>query len=476
MSKTNKKAENTTKTKVSIREEIKKDHKLRTKVTNSLAVNRLFSDMGQQELADILGTTKSAISRIESGEQNITLDYVEAIAQALNKDVSFVMEDHKIEYGEKSEYYLKLYDDVLIDFTLGRGDMAAKIVYVNEDLKHLFPLDLELTGEGIYKWLSKRTIPKNRDLVGNILVALGLEISDVKGIMDVCMGLSLNDSYWVVQKSFTGSFEQYNLYHNRFNETLSIIAYVGHGNSINELGTTPELTTGGMLRKSWHFSSSKGIHLYKAGTDGFANSGNEPYSEFYSSQIAERMGLNSVHYDLVRWHGIVASKCKLFTDINTSYIPIGRIVRTGGIDACIDYYKSLGDDFYQELASMLVFDAVILNEDRHFGNFGILRDNHSGEIIAPAPVFDNGISLLCYGMKRDLTENLDEYVASRSTPYGSENSFIPLAKKVMGPKQKEQLRRLINFHFEDSDVSDLPSWRLRILEDLIQNRVRLLLE
>ena len=24
---------------------------------------------------------------------------------------------------------------------------------------------------------------------------------------------------------------------------------------------------------------------------------------------------------------------------------------------------------------MLVFDAVIYNEDRHFGNFGVLRDN-----------------------------------------------------------------------------------------------------
>ena len=45
---------------------------------------------------------------------------------------------------------------------------------------------------------------------------------------------------------------------------------------------------------------------------------------------------------------------------------------------------------------MLVFDALIYNEDRHFGNFGVLRDNHSGNIIAPAPIFDNGLSLFCY--------------------------------------------------------------------------------
>lgn len=49
---------------------------------------------------------------------------------------------------------------------------------------------------------------------------------------------------------------------------------------------------------------------------------------------AETIRLNAVHYDLENWKGITASKCALFTNIDTSYIPIGRIVRTGGIAAC----------------------------------------------------------------------------------------------------------------------------------------------
>ena len=52
---------------------------------------------------------------------------------------------------------------------------------------------------------------------------------------------------------------------------------------------------------------------------------------FTRVNIAETMGLNAVHYDLENWKGILASKCKLFTDIDTSYIPIGRIVKSGGI-------------------------------------------------------------------------------------------------------------------------------------------------
>ena len=123
---------------------------------------------------------------------------------------------------------------------------------------------------------------------------------------------------------------------------------------------------------------------------------------------------------------------------------------------------------------MLVFDAVILNEDRHFGNFGVLRDNRSGEIISPAPVFDNGLSLLCYAMQDDF-KDIDEYIKTRSNPYGWGNQHMELAARAMGPLQKEQLRKLINFTFKESDVCNLPSWRTRALEEIIQKRVRELL-
>jgi hypothetical protein len=187
------------------------------------------------------------------------------------------------------------------------------------------------------------------------------------------------------------------------------------------------------------------------------------------------MGLNAVHYDLENWHGILASKCKLFTDIDTSYIPIGRIVRTGGIEACLDYYKNLGEDFYQQLVSMLVFDTVIINEDRHFGNFGLMRDNHTGDIIAPAPIFDNGLSLLCCGMKNEFLTDIDAYIKTRTNPYEKNNQYFDLCRRIIGPVQKKQLRHLINFNFEESDLSNLPTWRLRALEKVVHGRVETLL-
>lgn len=450
----------------------------RAGVAEKLAVTRLFEGVSQSELAERLGTSKSSISRIEKGEQNLTLDYLSAYAEALGKLPVFSVAEPPTEYGDESVYQLKLFDEVLMEFSMARApEFRIEVISVNEDRRHLLPLDLDPTPEGMEEWLEHRSIPKNRDLVTDILGALDLQAGDLKGIIDVCFGLSLNDSYWITQPAFEGRFDDYDLYENEFSHALSLVAYTGKFYSnAKHMRTSPELTTGGMLRKAWRFFGEDGIWLYKGGTEGFANAGMEPYSEFFASQIAKRMGINAVEYELENWKGILASKCRLFTNKYLSYIPAGRIVRTGGIEACLDYYKELGDEFYEQLVDMLVFDAVIVNEDRHYGNFGLLRNSLTGEIVAPAPVFDNGISLLCYAMKDDFENGIDKYLQTRSNPYGRGNEAVPLAKRLMGRRQKEKLRRLIGFRFEESEVSNPPSWRVRALEELVQERVRLLLD
>lgn len=42
---------------------------------------------------------------------------------------------------------------------------------------------------------------------------------------------------------------------------------------------------------------------------------------------------------------------------------------------------------------MLAFDFIINNNDRHYGNFGFIRDVESLKYISMAPLFDNGNSL-----------------------------------------------------------------------------------
>lgn len=90
--------------------------------------------------------------------------------------------------------------------------LQATILHTETAKQKLFPLDLELTNEGVVKWLERRVIPKNRQFVDEILKTLGLSVNNTKGIIDVCMGLSLNDSYWVVPADFDGKYADYNLY------------------------------------------------------------------------------------------------------------------------------------------------------------------------------------------------------------------------------------------------------------------------
>lgn len=375
-------------------------------------------------------------------------------------------------------YELRLYDTALMTFSLTETELGgydSKIMGICGD-KHLLPLDLKTTDDGVIKWLGHRVIPKNRTFVEEVMKSLNLRIGDTKGIIDVCKGLSLNDSYWIVPKGFEGKFAEYNLYENRFSEILSLVAYTGITQSDAAFSTSPELTTNGMLPKAWRFIDNEGIFLYKGGTSGAANTGREPYSEFYASQIAQAMNLDAVHYEIENWKGILASKCKLFTDIDTAFIPIGRIVKDGGINAVVGYYDKLGGKFSESIRDMLVFDALTYNEDRHFGNFGLLRDNHTGKIIAPAPIFDNGISLFNFAMP-DNYVNLDEYAKTRSPAYGN-TTFEGIFQSFASAWQIEKLRKVLNFSFtrHPNPKLNLPEERLSAIEKHLRKRASALID
>lgn len=372
-------------------------------------------------------------------------------------------------------YILKQFDNDLLYFSMNNTNdgLQVHINSVNEKMKNQIPLDLEVDDNSLKRWLEKRTIPRNRAYVSNFLSKLGLNEKDTKGIIEICQGLSLNDSYWVVKEDCTDKFSDKNLYTNSFNTNIASIAFTGYGSyTRSSFRSSPEFTTNGMLAKSWRRIKGK-VMLYKSGTEGFANSGLEPYSEFYASQVARKMELNHIDYNLSKWKGKLCSTCELFTNQDISFIPIGRLVKTGGIEAVIEYYKNLGDNYYQELIDMLVFDAVILNEDRHFGNFGLLVDSNTNQLIAPAPIFDNGLSLLCYAMDSDFKE-INTYVSTRLP--ATYQDFIGFVKPLMSNRQKDKLRKLINFKFDRKTRYKLLNKRLKQLEKIIQERVMLLLD
>lgn len=374
-------------------------------------------------------------------------------------------------------YELRHFDTPLIRFTATEDSSMPEItiLWVNEAEKRLLPLDLSLTGDSIAKWLKSRTIPKNRAYVHNFLSKCNLNLNRPMNIIKVSKGLSLNDCYWVVEEGFSGTFEKYNLYDNRFSRVLALIAFTGYGSSVrSSLASCPEFTTNGMLPKCWRRVNGE-IKLYKGGTSGASNTGNEPYCEYYAAQIAKELGISAIDYGLSKWKGALCSTCVLFTSKEYAFLPVGKVVTSGGMEAVTSYYKKMGAIYSKALADMLVLDAIICNTDRHFGNFGFLVDNRTNEIVAPAPLFDHGNSLFNFAGKDDLASDAALTAYAQTLMPCVYDDFIGTAKAVLTPEHREGLRHLLNFRFKRHSRYNLPEERLDLLEKQVQKRVRELL-
>lgn len=129
-----------------------------------------------------------------------------------------------------------------------------------------------------------RTILGNRAYVQNFLAKLGLNEKDTKGIIDFCKGLSFNDCYLIVDEHFDGKFSENNLY---------------------DIGLAMCFPIS-LLQDRVVSKKLRCVHHWKSGTEGFANSGNEPYCEYYAYQVAETMGIDAVQYGLSKWKGRLA--------------------------------------------------------------------------------------------------------------------------------------------------------------------------
>ncbi|MFR1480352.1 MAG: XRE family transcriptional regulator, partial [Hydrogeniiclostridium mannosilyticum] len=171
------------------------------------------------------------------------------------------------------DYILKQFDEPLVKFsaTTDTSEPEIQILWTNEEKAAFLPLDLTLTPDGMSRWLRRRTIPKNRAYVHNLLAKCGLNLNRPLSIISICKGLSLNDCYWVVEDGDAIPFDKVNLYDNPFSNVLAELAFTGYGSSIRpSLFSSPEFTTNGMLRKCWRRVGGK-VYLYKGGTEGAAN-------------------------------------------------------------------------------------------------------------------------------------------------------------------------------------------------------------
>lgn len=348
-----------------------------------------------------------------------------------------------------------------------REPEGVRIVSVNESERKFLPLEMkgEATDESLWRFLQHRVVPKHRQHIQTMLAELGVA-SDVRSLIEVSKGLSLNDVHWICADGLKDGWSQVNLYRNPFSKVVALMAFTGLGREefakgvVDLPGTSPEFSTNGMLPKCWRRVDGT-VLLYKGGTSGAANTGKEPYSEYYAAQLAAVLGLPHVDYDLEMFKGELCSTCPLFTSEKYGFVPAGRVV--SGDAALAD----------PRFADIFFFDALILNTDRHLGNFGYLVDNDTNEIVGAAPIFDNGYGLFSLAMDRpggryDEFDDLSKFIRKiRPALYGKWCGFPGGITTGM----RARLTKLHGFRFSRHSTYNLHARRLGKIEDFLQNRI-----
>ncbi len=214
------------------------------------------------------------------------------------------------------------------------------------------------------------------------------------------MGLSLSDQYWLKPYNSNIEYDDINFFDHDFDYSEFMEASLSKNSKtiVKEASLkTPNNTTDGMLKKAWIIE--KGTrYLLKSG---YRNEILQPFNEILASEICDRLGFKHVEYTLDTYKDVVVSKCPCFInkdiELITCYQIRNNMKRHDNEEDYEDYIKVLEDngikDARTKIENMYILDFLIMNEDRHLNNFGIIRDVNTLKWLDVAPIFDNGMAL-----------------------------------------------------------------------------------
>ena len=316
-------------------------------------------------------------------------------------------------------------------------------------------------------WIENRKASKHNRHLQDLMKRCGCDT--LSGFIDVTHAASVNDTFWVKKAGDDASWDDVSLYRNEFNETISKQAFYGLSTSDIDLSpASPELVLDGSFPKCAK-KERDGIYLYKRGYIHAGNGGLEPYGEVMTSEIASRICENAVHYDLVRLHRVPTSRCRLFTDEKYGYVPMSAAAPDKkSIADILDYMSQFPDDSEERFREMVVCDAITFNQDRHFGNFGVLIDNDTVTPLRMAPVFDFNLAFLPYVVDSEF-----EHIGDKLLEYGPKigEDFTRIGQKMLTSRIADKLKDLKDFSFRFEGDDRFTKERIGHMKSLINRQI-----
>lgn len=291
----------------------------------------------------------------------------------------------------------------------------------------------------INAWIKERVFPRNRFGAKKMLRELGLKSYDADKIAEATRCSLVTDPYWIAYYD-TDSYNKHSvrgqigIEYYPYN-SIGVIDKKDENKFIWRVDTNIEVTSkkkdyptkdiikwngkelvmhdfvkshanGGRLEKFWVEDIKTGRQFLIKGSSYLSY---EPYCEKMAYIIGKALGIDVLEYDILKaeqFKGMNVlspfckhvSICEKIDRVGYSITSVAEIKRAKNAvkrpeDKAITnkevMYELLEDKYIE---TMFLFDAIIGNVDRHYGNVHLLRDLN-GNFVG-APILDNGASLL----------------------------------------------------------------------------------
>ncbi len=299
------------------------------------------------------------------------------------------------------------------------------------DEKHL-PFLGKPDKNALFQWWENRSVPNYRDGLQILLQNSGVQ--SPKEYMVKNLALSLTDCYWICPFDLKLKWKDVSLFQNKSCK-LTFVDKEGQTYSSNASSTL-----GGQLEKLWNYEEEKNSWiLYKRSS--FQDS-QQSVNEKFVTMLYDLQKINPqryVHYSLFPFetekndYKGFYSTCPLFTSEKAELFSCYQILADYKKPNDQSYYEFYIDRCVQlgipereirnqmELQTMM--DYLITNTDRHFSNFGLLRDPDTLEFIGCAPIYDSGNSMF---YNAAYAQSYKELTTVRT------NSFLTAEYKMLG--------------------------------------------
>jgi hypothetical protein len=382
------------------------------------------------------------------------------------------------------------------EYVLKHNDIPVLTFYINEDTWKFFelgdiidqnrlpygidePANRSQNAIQLHAWLQGRGLPDSRKDKNQIKKQFNVE--ELQTLTMQAGGLNLTDHYWFHRTDKDNIWKNVNYFENTFDEVKEKgVAAPGIDPSVHR--QSPNVCVDGSIEKRWIIEDGRRFLLKGSRYKRMQ----EPFNEMTASLILNEYNIKHVGYELRRTKdNIPYSICECICDENTEFLnaqwvilkePQGmKDMYTHFLDIC---KKNGIHDVKKRMDEMMGLDFIIGNEDRHRGNFGILRNSQTLQWLNIVPIFDNGNSLFFDKSDDEIKEN---GIDSTGKAFGDSNrlnlklldwlewydgskkdTIISIVAQSLKNNERLKSQRI-------NDIIDIINKRLSVLEKIIQN-------